>query len=471
MKGPFVHSNNSTSKIMKNLLIALIPIIVFSFYKNGILPYQKGYATIYGMFFPLIFVIVGVITSTLTELIFLKWILKEKDWKEKLKQSYAIFPGLFLSLILPINTPIFVLIIGAFLATTIGKMLYGGFGHNIFNPALIGCLFVITIYGSAISKMGGYLNVYEIDTISSATPLTNLKTLDTIGTYDTLVKPFGTLWDFFIGMIPGAIGETSTLLCILAFFYLTFKKVIKWKIPVIYIGTVFLLTWLIGNMNGLGIWYPLFQIMSGGLFFGAVFMATDPVTSPVTSVGQILYALFLGILTVLFRYLTPLPEGVLTAILTMNIFVVILDKIGSYGNVAIKKLIIPLTIGIVLAISLGYSIGKSYKTTKTTDPNFNILSKEINDDTVTYTVTQKGNGGLITSKLVIKDKKVISFEVLSQNETPAYYQTVINASFIDTLLKNQDNLEEVDTVSGATISSKALKKTIINTLKEMEVIE
>jgi electron transport complex protein RnfD len=257
----------------------------------------------------------------------------------------------------------------------------------------------------------------------------------------------------------------------LAFFYLTFKKVIKWKIPVIYIGTVFLLTWLIGNMNGLGIWYPLFQIMSGGLFFGAVFIANDTVTSPVTSVGQILYALFLGILTVLFRYLTPLPEGVLTAILTMNIFVVILDKIGSYGNVAIKKLIIPLTIGIVLAISLGYSIGKSYKTTKTTDPNFNILSKEINDDTVTYTVTQKGNGGLITSKLVIKDKKVISFEVLSQNETPAYYQTVINASFIDTLLKNQDNLEEVDTVSGATISSKALKKTIINTLKEMEVIE
>ncbi len=472
-KGPFLRSSNSSSKMMKNLLIALLPIILFSFYKNGIVPYQKGYATIYGLLFPLIFIFVGIVTSIITEALFLKFfVCKEKgEWKEKLKTSYAIFPGLFLSLILPINTPIFILIIGCVIATGIGKMLYGGFGYNIFNPASIGCLFVITMYGGAISKMGGYLNVYEIDTISSATPLTNIKTLDGIGTYETLVEPFGTLWDFFFGMIPGAIGETSVFLCILAYFFLSFKKVIKWKIPLFYIGTVFLLTWMIGNMNGLGIWYPLFQIMSGGLFFGAVFMATDPVTSPVTSVGQIIYAMVLGILTVTFRYLTPLPEGVLTSILTMNIFTPILDKIGAYGEVAIKKISIPLILGIVISIFLSIHIGNSYKTATNTDENFNIVSKETVGNTLIYTVTQKGNGGLITSKIKIENKKVISFEVINQNETPAYYQMVENASYIDTLLKNQDNLSDVDTVSGATISSKALKKTITNTLKDAGVIE
>ncbi|MDD2181192.1 MAG: RnfABCDGE type electron transport complex subunit D, partial [Bacilli bacterium] len=295
--GPFVKDKNSTSKIMRHLLIALLPIILFSFFKNGILPYLNNKVTILGMLYPLIFLILGPIFTFVIELFYVKIFLKKDsdELKKYMKSSFSIFPGLFLALVLPINTPISILFFGAIMATVVGKMLFGGFGHNVFNPALIGYLFVILIYGPTIAANGGYLNALEMDAVSTATPLSNIATVEGIGTYETLVKPYGSLYNFFIGTIPGTIGETSTVICLLAFAYLAFFKIIKWKIPVVYIATVFSMTYIIGSFNDLGIWYPLFQVMSGGLMFGAIFMATDPVTSPTTPIGQILYGLFLGI--------------------------------------------------------------------------------------------------------------------------------------------------------------------------------
>ena len=463
MNGPFMRNKNSTSKIMRNLFIALLPIIIFSFYKNGIYPYVKGNASLFEMFYPLIFITIGSLSSVLIELLFSKIIKKEVS----IKGTYALFPGLFLSLILPLNTPISILIFGVLMAVVVGKMLYGGFGHNIFNPALIGYLFVITAYSAVITTNGGYLNPYELDTISSATPLTNQSIVEGIGNYTNLVKPYGSLLDFFTGMIPGSIGETSALLCAIAFIYLVFKRVIKWKIPVIYIGTVFILTFIIGSINNLGFWYPTFQILSGGLFFGAVFMATDPVTSPTTGVGQILYAIALGVLTVIFRYLTPLPEGVATAILTMNMFTIILDKIGSIGGIAIKKIFLPLIIIIGIGIYACISIGNNFKYGKTeNDPNFKIIGVKSIDDGKVYTVTQKGNGGPIKAEITIEDSKATKFEVLENNETDSYYKLVEEADYITVLVEKQNELDDVDTVSGATISSTALKKMIINVMKE-----
>ena len=114
-----------------------------------------------------------------------------------------------------------------------------------------------------------YYDSYEIDTISSATPLSNLSTISGVGTYEEVVRPFGSLWNFLLGSKPGAVGETSALLCLLGFIYLTITKTIKWRIPLIYISTVFVMTLGIGLYNGVGLWYPLFEILSGGLMFGA----------------------------------------------------------------------------------------------------------------------------------------------------------------------------------------------------------
>ena len=466
LKGPFIKSKNSTNKIMRNLFISLIPIILFSFYKNGIIPYLNNKTDIFGMLYPLIFIFTGLISTFIIEYLYTYFILKKRneELKDYIKNSFSIFPGLFLSLVLPINTPILVLIFGCFMATVIGKMLYGGFGHNIFNPALIGCLFIVSSYSGLITSNGGYLNSYEVDTISSATPLSNIALVEGIGSYETLVEPYGTLKDFFFGTIPGSIGETSAFLCIIAFIYLIFKRVIKWKIPVIYIGTVFIMTYIIGSINDLGIWYPLFQIFSGGLMFGSIFMATDPVTSPTTSIGQVIYALFLGILTVVFRYLTGAPEGVMTSILTMNMFVIILDKIGSKNKLPIKKILFPLIIAITLILTISIKIGNDYKNPNKGDTDFKIIEKT-NDY---YIVSQKGNGGPIKAKILIDNKEITNIEILEHNETASYYKLVEDNNYIEQLINSQKTIENVDTISGATISSTALRKMVINVMSDME---
>lgn len=465
IKGPYMRSKTKTSNMMMNLVISLIPIIIFTFYKNGVIPYMEGKSNLLGLFYPLIFILIPTISAGIFEGIYAKVFLKEKKLKKFLINSYSFIPGLFLGLILPINTPISVLIFGALVSSILGKMLFGGFGNNIFNPALIGRLFIISTYAIVISNNGGYLNNYEIDAISGATPLSNVSVVTGIGTYDTLVKPYGTLLDFFIGTIPGAVGETSALLCIIAFIYLTITKTIKWRIPLFYVSTVFLMTMLIGFTNGVGLWYPLFQVLSGGLLFGAVFMATDPVTSPTTPFGQVIYGLSLGILTVVFRYLTPYPEGVLTSILTMNMLVFIIEKIGIKVRNNENKMILPIIVFITLILGIPFMISPKFKVEENKkDTNYNIISSEKNGNNVTYVVTQKGYVGNIKASITINNSKIVKLEILEQNES--FYQKIIDADYINKLLNEQNNIKDVDTVSGATVTSTALKKMVINTLED-----
>lgn len=455
-KGPFLKCKNNSDKIMFNLLISLLPIILFSFYKNGIYLFINGYANIFQMFYPLLFILIGGASTFIFETLYHKFIL-HKSFKDSIKGNYALIPGIFLSLILPINTPISILIVGCLIASFI-KMIYGGFGHNIFNPALIGYLFIIALYSSNI---GSYVNSYEVDVISSATPLTNVAMVDKVN-YQNVISPYGSLWTFFFGMIPGSLGETCSFLIILSFIYLAITKTIKVRIPLFYIGTVFILTFFIGRMNGLSTWYALFQVLSGGLLFGAVFMATDPVTSPVTKLGQSLYGILLGILTVVFRTITSSPEGVMTSILTLNMFVFIIDKFGykikDKKHIIIFYLII---IGMIFILSLSF---KNSINNENVDSNFEIVSTKVEDNKKIYVVNQKGNGGNINIEITLEDDKVVSYEVLSHNETPAYYDKVIKEDYINKLVENSNDLNNVDTVSGATISSKALKKALENVL-------
>lgn len=461
--GPFLKSKNKTSKMMLHLFIALLPIIIFSFYKNGIIPYQKGLTDIKGLLLPLMVIILPTLTSFLTEILYATIFLKN-DGLDYVKNSFSIFPGLFFGLIMPLNTPFSMLILGAFIATFIGKIIFGGFGNNVFNPALIGRLFIITAYSVTL---GGHIyhNAYELDTIASSTPLSNAGVISGIGSYQTLVKPYGNLMNFFIGTIPGAVGETSALLCLVAFLYLTITKTIKWRIPVFYISTVFIMSFIIGAFNDLERTYSLFQILSGGLMFGAVFMATDPVTSPTTFIGQVLYGISLGILTVVFRNLTPYPEGVLTSILTMNMLVFIIDSIGVKSRFN-KKYAVPFfVILITLSLILSCYIGLRYKNVSTdVDNDFQIYSKTIDGDTVTYMAGEKGYSSILKAKIIIKNNKVTDMVVLEQNDS--YYSKVENENYINSLIKNQESLDNLDTIAGCTFTSNGLKKMLINTLND-----
>lgn len=456
--GPFLRSKNKTNKIMLHLLIALIPIIIFTVYKNGYIPYSHGKISFIHMFYPILFIAVGVLTSFVTEAIYAV-ITKKKDY---IRNSYSIFPGLFLALILPLHAPMYVLVIGACVAS-ISKIIFGGFGKNIFNPALIGYIFVVAVYASVFTTTN-YMNAYEIDTISSATPLTNASLISGIGSYETLVKPYGNLFDFFIGTVPGSLAETSALLCLIAFIYLSITGTIKWRIPLVYIGTVFISTYAIGGLLGQGLYYPLFQVLSGGLMFGAVFMATDPVTSAVTPIGQILQGLFLGILTVILRFLGV--EGVATSILAMNMFVFILDKIGSKSRFNFLKSLGWFLLSWLIVIIMSFSIASSKRTDGNKDPNFSIISKDQNGNQTTYVVTQKGYGGSIKGEIVIENDKIKTFTILSNHETKDRYQMVVDNDYLSKLIIEQDNIDSVDTISGATVTSTALKKMVINVMED-----
>lgn len=456
--GPFIQNKQSTNTIMRNLIIALLPIILFSFYKNGIIPYQKEYLTTFGLFYPLIMVLIPAVTSFLVELLYQIVFLKRRKANQILydiKHNYSFLPGLFIGLVLPYNTPIAMLIIGAFVATLVGKLLFGGFGNNVFNPALIGILIVTTLYGSNINNLGGYKNAYEIDTISSSTPLSTLAVEGNYANYETLVEPFGGFDNLFIGLNPGAPGETSILLCIIAFIFLAFTKTIKWKISVFYVLTTYILATTMGLLNEVGLWYGIFHLLSGGLLFGAVFMATDPVTSPTTNIGQIMYGISLGVLTALFRFISSYPEGVMLSILTMNMLVFVYDRVAIKFKTD-KKPIIILSIIILAFTSLLFFYKVDEKET-------NIVNKNVNGTNVEYLATTTGNDGQIEIKIIINDGVIETIEIISIKDT--YYNLVKNADYINVLLNGQNNIEEVDTISGATITTKAIKD-LVSTIIE-----
>lgn len=458
ISGPYVKSKMTNKKIMLTLTFSLIPIILFAIYKNGIIPYINGASQIFDLFRVILFIIIGPLTTFTVETIYVKYILKKNknELIDYIKNSYSYIPGLFISLVLPVNTPFFILIIASIIAVILGKMIYGGFGNNIFNPALLGILFVIIMYPTYISS--SYLNSYEL-TISSATPLTNSSMINGIGEYNTLVSPYGNLFNFLFGFIPGAMGETCGLLCIIAFFVLSFKKIIKWKIPVFYVLTVFIMTYIIALINGIGIWYPIYQILSGGLLFGAVFMSTDPVTSPTTNFGQILEGIVLGILTVIIRFFSSSPEGVLISILTCNMFVFAFDKIGLRNNISKRRiwLIVLTTLAVIIPLFISYYMNNKK------DYDFELISKQKIKDNTSYVVNQRGHEGIIKIKITMNNNIVIDYEVLEHNESEMYYKKIEESDYIDYLIKNQN--KKIDTVSGATVSSTALKKALLNVIE------
>lgn len=450
--GPFMKSKNSTTKMMMNLLIALTPIILFSFYYNGIRLYNLKAISLIEMFKPLLLVLVGTLTSFLIEVIY-ALIIKNKKPFEYSFYSYSIFPGLFLSLIVPVNTPIILLIMAVCFGVIFGKIVFGGFGKNIFNPSLVGYLFIFVCYSSTLTS--------SLDAISGATPLANLKGFEYVGTYNDLVLPYNSIFDLILGFKGGAIGEISGLLCIIAFIYLTITKVIKYKIPCTYILTVFIMASIIALTNDMGLWYPLLHIFSGGLLFGAVFMATDPVTTPITSFGQIVSGILMGIITVICRFLIPgLVEGVMLSILSVNLLVAILDNIGVKVKFDIKKCIIPLVILILLVITLSLYIGLSkVKTDKKDTTSLEIIETIKNNDKTTYTLYSKGYSGKIKLKVIFNKDNINSIEVLEHQESE-FIPKVISEGLIDNLVSTNGDISKVDSVSGATFTSKYLKETI-----------
>ena len=286
---PHIHSGASTNRIMLDVLIALLPATVAS-------------VVIFGLK-SLIVIAACVITALVGEALF-NIVTKRK---QTIGDLSAVVTGLLLALNLSTNVPAWQCVIGTLFAIICVKCLFGGLGCNFANPAITGRVFMLV----AFSAVAGGANPTIVDLTTSATPLEQL------GKGETLE-----LMDLFLGLHGGAIGETCILALIIGFVYLLVRKVITWHIPVVFIATVFVLYLAFTG----DVMMALSQILAGGLFIGAIFMATDYVTTPITTRGRIVFALGCGVITFIIRYFCAYPEGVSFSILIMNILTPFIEK-------------------------------------------------------------------------------------------------------------------------------------------------
>lgn len=290
---PHIRTAETVESVMYDVVIALIPAFAMAVYSFGVRA--------------LILTAVSVATCIATEYI----------WQKILKRDIeafdgsAILTGILFAFVVPVGMRLQYVIVGNFVAITLGKIVYGGLGHNIFNPALIGRAFVQASWPVAITTFAydGKAGATVLDAMKRGIPLT-----------DSLIYEGGNQYiNAFLGQMGGCLGETSALALLIGGVYLIYKKQIDWKVPAVMIGTVFVLTWAMGAN-------PFMQILSGGLFLGAFFMATDMVTSPITGKGRVIFALGIGILVSLIRIKGGYPEGTAYAILIMNGVVPLIDR-------------------------------------------------------------------------------------------------------------------------------------------------
>ena len=299
---PQVRTKRDTKSIMIDVIIALIPALVVAVWQYG-----AG-------------VLIPVLTSV-AACVFFEWAYRKLMKKDcTIGDFSAAVTGVLLACTLPTSAPWWLPLVGGFFAIVVVKQLYGGIGKNFLNPALAGRAFLLASYPvimatwSVPSSLKGY-----VDAETMATPLSYLYT----GEAMPATLSFKSL---FLGTIPGCIGELSVLALLIGFVYLLIRKVISWRIPVTFIGTVAVLTLIFGHAGYSNGEWMLYNLMSGGLMLGAIFMATDYATSPVTLPGQLLYGFGCGALTVLIRYFGGFPEGVSYAILIMNLTSWAIDK-------------------------------------------------------------------------------------------------------------------------------------------------
>ncbi|MCK9265769.1 RnfABCDGE type electron transport complex subunit D [bacterium] len=304
---PHIHSKDSTTKIMISVIVALLPALFGSLYFFGL-----GVLKVVG---------VCIISCLLSEILSKKMFGKEL----RINDGSAMLTGLLLAFTLPPNIPLWIAAFGSFVAIFLTKELFGGIGFNIFNPALTARALLLTSFPVQMTR---YVQPFShlTDATTTATPLAILK--------EGLNTPLPDSLSMFIGNHAGCIGETSVILLLIGAIFLLSRKIITLHIPLSYILTVGILSYISGQN-------PVFQIMAGGLILGAFFMATDYVTSPLTNKGKLIFGIGCGIITFLIRQKGGYPEGVAYSILFMNMFVPLIDKFTlpkKFGHIKKVKL-------------------------------------------------------------------------------------------------------------------------------------
>lgn len=459
----------STHRIMNELTIAILILSIFA------VAYNFTIGSDYGIHALMIFVI-SCVTALITEFVFAK-VTKKEDPIKAIKNSFPLVTAIIFALTLPVGTPYYVVAIGSFIAIFFGKLIYGGFGMNIFNPALVGRVVVHLSFGAQLTTtLGG------TDVSSTATPLTALASTNFLGEVET------SLGQLFTGMYGGALGETCTILILVLGVFLAWRQVLDYRITVSYLLTAMVIAAVQGAIGGLNpLTNALTHLAMGGLAFGAVFMATDPVTSPTSPLGKVIYGIFLGFITMLIRFKANYPEGVLFSILIMNMFTPMIDNLTlGRTNQKMPRQIATVVIAFALAVVTVGGVSttlelpeKAPEAPVEPEKTYELISKNGN----TYVVSSQGFQGDIELEVTFDGDTVVSVSAVSYNGeteeygknlietgeggnlTPiakAFHDAIFNASF------TKADLEGIDTSTGATFTAKGIVEAIKGAMEEKE---
>ena len=300
---PHIRGNFKTRRIMLDVVLALLPAMIVGIWLHG--------------FRSLLVTLVAIASCVGSEWLY-SLVTKKRN---TIVDGSACVTGMLLAMTLPATVPYWLVIVGSAFAIMFVKCLCGGLGQNVFNPALSARGFMMLVAPAYMVRFEG------LDGVTAATPLHHMV---------MPALPEESILDMFLGNCPGSIGEVSALALLIGGIYLVYRKVISVRIPAAYLGTVAVVT-LVFSKTGDPLSWMLYSLLSGGVMLGAIFMATDYATSPVTPVGQVLYGIGCGVLTVFFRYNGLFPEGVTYAILLMNAFVWLIDRYTSPRRFGVKK--------------------------------------------------------------------------------------------------------------------------------------
>lgn len=438
---PNYRTKDKTERIMFDLTIGLLIILAFGLFNAS----RNSMNNVINI---LVLLIVALLVACGTEIIYAK-IMKQNPL-EYISRSFPWVPAIILVLIAPANITPYAIAISTFIAIVFGKLLFGGFGQNIFNPAGVGRAVIAVSFVSSVTA----------DVIVGATPTASMASLGWLTNkegFASFISEFGGLSNLFIGLYDGAIGETSSLLIILVGIFLVIRNVIDFRVPVFYIGTIFLGGFLIGLPHNVGLEYGLFHIFTGGALFAAVFMLTDPVTNPTTKTGKIIFAIGAAVITLIIRIKGNLPEGVVFSILLMNMMTPVIDRNleGQQFTRIIKN-----TIAILVCFVLG--IGIIYFSGRTLEVKDNLEKVKITSvDGNIYTVSSLGFEGDNIIEIEYDGISVLSVKVVEFNDTKGIGDLAINDEYLTylTTVDYKSNLD-IDTVSGATVTSKSIIEAI-----------
>ncbi len=309
---PHDYSGESTSKLMYGVILALLPAFLVSIWFFGI-----------GV---IIITCVAIISCISFEYLIQKYLLRQKT---TISDGSAMVTGILLAFCLPANIPVWMVILGSLVAIGIGKMSFGGLGNNPFNPALVGRVFLFISFPVKLTSwpLSGQAWMTYMDGTTGATPLAvmkeGLKNKEAVSSIMTELPGYA---DMMLGKTGGSLGEIAAIALLAGFIFLLARKIITWHIPVTIILTVTIFTGILWLADPSSNADPVFHLLTGGLMLGAVFMATDYVTSPMNPKGMIIYGAGIGIITVVIRIFGAYPEGVQFAILIMNAFVPLINK-------------------------------------------------------------------------------------------------------------------------------------------------